>query len=46
MADAHPLGARPFGRPQYVEKLRTLAEGVIETAEQDRFLALVDACRP
>ena len=42
IADAHPLGARPFARPQYVEKFRTLAEGIVEKAEQDRFLALVD----
>ncbi len=38
IADAHPLGARPFGREQYIEKFRTLAEGVLEPAEQDRFL--------
>ncbi|MGW5226998.1 2-methylcitrate dehydratase PrpD [Nocardia niigatensis] len=38
VADAHPLGARPFGREQYIAKFRTLAEGVVETAEQDRFL--------
>jgi 2-methylcitrate dehydratase len=42
IADANPLGARPFARPQYIEKFRTLAEGVIEPAEQDRFLALVE----
>jgi len=42
IADAHPLGARPFARPQYVEKFRTLAEGIVAPAEQDRFLALVD----
>ena len=41
VADAHPLGARPFARPQYVEKFRTLAQDVIEPAEQDRFLGLV-----
>lgn len=41
VADAHPLGARPFARPQYVEKFRSLAEGVIAPAEQDRFLGLV-----
>ncbi|MDT3446631.1 MULTISPECIES: MmgE/PrpD family protein [unclassified Pseudofrankia] len=40
VADAHPLGARPFGREQYVGKFRRLAEGVIATAEQDRFLDL------
>ncbi len=39
VADAHPLGARPFGRDQYIEKFRTLADGVIDPAEQDRFLA-------
>ncbi|MCD2152714.1 MmgE/PrpD family protein [Rhodococcus cerastii] len=38
VADAHPLGARPFARDQYVAKFRTLAEGVIEPSEQDRFL--------
>ncbi|GAA4982553.1 MmgE/PrpD family protein [Kineococcus glutinatus] len=42
VADAHPLGARPFARPQYVEKFRALAEGVVEPAEQDRFLATVE----
>jgi 2-methylcitrate dehydratase len=41
VADAHPLGARPFGRAQYIEKFRSLAEGVIERAEQDRFLDAV-----
>ncbi|UIP57927.1 MmgE/PrpD family protein [Agromyces marinus] len=40
VADAHPLGARPFGREQYVEKFRTLAEGVLTEAEIDRFLGL------
>ena len=38
VADAHPIGARPFARDQYVAKFRTLAEGVIEPSEQDRFL--------
>ncbi|MFF2087278.1 2-methylcitrate dehydratase PrpD [Nocardia sp. NPDC058176] len=38
VADAHPLGARPFAREQYIAKFRTLADGVIEPAEQDRFL--------
>jgi 2-methylcitrate dehydratase len=38
VADAHPLGARPFARPEYVRKLRTLASGVLEDAEVDRFL--------
>ena len=38
VADAHPLGARPFARDQYVAKFRTLADGVVAPAEQDRFL--------
>jgi 2-methylcitrate dehydratase len=42
IADAHPLGARPFARAQYVEKFRTLAEGIVTPEEQDRFLALVE----
>ncbi|MFD6352285.1 2-methylcitrate dehydratase PrpD [Nocardia tengchongensis] len=41
VADAHPLGARPFARDQYIAKFRTLAAGVIEPAEQDRFLEAV-----
>ena len=41
MADAHPLGARPFARPQYIAKFRSLADGVVAPAEQNRFLALV-----
>ncbi|WP_193509032.1 MmgE/PrpD family protein [Cryobacterium sp. BB736] len=38
VADAHPLGARPFAREQYVAKFRTLADGVLEPAEIERFL--------
>ncbi|MCI9888565.1 MmgE/PrpD family protein [Micrococcales bacterium 31B] len=40
VADAHPLGARPFARENYVSKFRTLAEGVLEPAEIERFLDL------
>lgn len=42
VADAHPLGARPFGRAEYIAKFRTLAEGVVSLAEQDRFLGAVE----
>ncbi len=42
VADAHPLGARPFEREQYVEKFTELAADVVEPAEQQRFLAVVD----
>ena len=40
VADAHPQGARPFARANYVEKFRTLADGIVSDAEQDRFLDL------
>ncbi|CCG08630.1 MmgE/PrpD family protein [Pararhodospirillum photometricum] len=39
VADAHPLGARPFARAQYIAKFRTLAEGIVAPSEQERFLA-------
>ena len=42
VADAHPLGARPFARAQYVSKFRTLADGVLERHEIDRFLELAE----
>jgi 2-methylcitrate dehydratase len=38
VADAHPLGARPFGRADYVAKFRRLAEGIVAEGEQERFL--------
>ncbi|MFE7133010.1 MmgE/PrpD family protein [Streptomyces sp. NPDC057638] len=41
VADAHPAGARPFVRENYVEKFRTLATPVIGEAEAERFLTLV-----
>ncbi|MFG1296660.1 MmgE/PrpD family protein [Xanthobacter variabilis] len=42
IADAHPLGARPFGRREYIAKFRELAKGVVSPAEQDRFLGTVE----
>ncbi|MHB2266070.1 MmgE/PrpD family protein [Aliihoeflea sp. PC F10.4] len=42
VADAHPLGARPFTRLDYVKKFRTLSEGIVAAAEQDRFIATVE----
>lgn len=41
VADAHPQGARPFERPQYVEKFHTLTQDVCEGEESMRFLELV-----
>ncbi len=40
VADAHPLGARPFGRDAYVGKFQALTESLITPAESARFLDL------
>ncbi|GAB11475.1 2-methylcitrate dehydratase [Gordonia araii NBRC 100433] len=42
VADAHPLGARPFAREQYKQKFTKLADGVITPAEQERFLVAAE----
>lgn len=39
VADAHPLGAKPFEREQYAAKFTELAAGVIDDDEQRRFLS-------
>ncbi|MFZ4407178.1 MAG: MmgE/PrpD family protein [Paracraurococcus sp.] len=41
VANAHPNGARPFGREQYIQKFRTLTEGIISAREANRFLEVV-----
>ena len=38
VANAHPLGARPFGREDYIRKFRTLTDGIISPREATRFL--------
>jgi 2-methylcitrate dehydratase len=38
VANAHPQGARPFGRAQYIEKFLTLSEGVVVAGDQQAFL--------
>lgn len=43
VANAHPLGATPWTRPQYVNKFRTMTEGLIDPAEAQRFLAACEA---
>jgi 2-methylcitrate dehydratase len=42
VADANPLGARPFKRPDYIKKFRTLSEGIMAPSEQDRFITTVE----
>ncbi|HEV2521187.1 MAG TPA: MmgE/PrpD family protein [Candidatus Acidoferrales bacterium] len=41
VANAHPLGAKPFQRADYVHKFRVLTEGVISPEESQRFLKAV-----
>jgi 2-methylcitrate dehydratase len=43
VADAHPLGARPFARPQYLAKLRELAAPAVETSEVERFVSVAES---
>jgi 2-methylcitrate dehydratase len=38
VADAHPAGARPFERKNYIEKFETLAAYAIGDAERSRFV--------
>ncbi|MEU7256607.1 MmgE/PrpD family protein [Streptomyces rimosus] len=42
VADAHPAGARPFDRPAYARKFRTLAENAVAPDGQDRFLSAAE----
>ena len=44
-ADAHPYGARPFKRENYVNKFLILTEGIISSKESDRFLKTVQNLR-
>jgi 2-methylcitrate dehydratase len=41
VADAHPAGARPFSRDNYIKKFTTLVDGLISEGERDRFLDTV-----
>ena len=38
VADAHPNGKKPFKRKDYINKFKTLTNGIIETSESERFL--------
>ena len=44
-ADAHPYGARPFKRENYINKFLILTEGIIYSKEKDRFLKTVQNLR-
>jgi 2-methylcitrate dehydratase len=41
VANAHPLGAKPFGREDYIHKFQMLTDGIISTRESNRFLETV-----
>ena len=41
MANAHPLGAAPFKRDDYINKFHTLTEGIVSKKERERFLQVV-----
>ena len=44
-ADAHPHGARPFRRNNYIKKFKTLTDGIISKKESKRFLKVVQNLR-
>ena len=44
-ADAHPYGARPFKRQNYISKFLTLTDGILNKKESDRFLKIVQNLR-
>lgn len=41
IANAHPFGARPFARAEYIKKFRTLTDDILDASEAARFLDLV-----
>jgi 2-methylcitrate dehydratase len=41
VADAHPLGAKPFTRADYIQKFQTLTDQFISRQESNRFLSAV-----
>jgi 2-methylcitrate dehydratase len=42
VANAHPLGARAFGREDYLRKFMTLTDGIISKQEANQFLEAVE----
>jgi 2-methylcitrate dehydratase len=38
VADAHPFGAKPFGRADYIRKFKTLTEDLISPEKSGRFI--------
>ena len=44
-ADAHPYGARPFKRKDYINKFLTLTEDILDKKEIEKFLKTVQNLR-
>jgi len=44
-ADAHPYGARPFKRENYIRKFKTLTDKILSKKESQRFLKVVQNLR-
>ncbi len=42
VGNAHPRGATPFQRPDYISKFDTLTESIVSRNEAERFLGVVD----
>lgn len=42
VANAHPFGAKPFKRADYIRKFDILTEGIVSDSEADRFMSLVE----
>ncbi|MBX3033181.1 MAG: MmgE/PrpD family protein [Bdellovibrionaceae bacterium] len=42
VANAHPAGAKPFQRADYIRKFDTLTEGIITKDERNRFISLCE----
>lgn len=41
VANAHPFGTRPFGRPEYINKFKILTDDILDPSESTRFFELV-----
>ncbi|MDH4128968.1 MAG: MmgE/PrpD family protein [Spirochaetota bacterium] len=41
VANAHPAGAKPFKRDDYIKKFSNLTDEIINNKEKDRFLSLI-----
>ncbi|MES3037520.1 MAG: MmgE/PrpD family protein [Bdellovibrionota bacterium] len=42
LANAHPAGAKPFHRADYIRKFDTLTDGIITKEERNRFITLCE----